>query len=62
MQDRAPRVGDYAPMAQDVGVESSRVASIGDSAAGWRGLGLALASVALLGLTLGRVRRRASRT
>jgi nitrous oxidase accessory protein len=61
MQDKAPRVGDHAPMAADLDAESTRAASMGDGAAGWYGLGLALATLALLGLTLGRVRRRASR-
>jgi nitrous oxidase accessory protein len=57
MQDTAPRIGDHAPLVADLPA-TSRSASLGDGAAGWYGLGVSLAVLALAGLALGRLRRR----
>jgi nitrous oxidase accessory protein len=57
MEDRAPRIGDYAPVASDLGPGPPAVAGVVGEAPGWQGVGLALAVLALAGLAVGRLRR-----
>ena len=57
MQDKAPRLGDYAPFAADL-PGAIDAASPAEGVAGWYGLGLSLAALVLVGLGLGRFRLR----
>jgi len=58
MQDSAPLVEDHAPLARDLDADAVQAASVGGDSLGWYVTGLSLAALAIVGLALGRIRRR----
>ena len=58
VHDPAPRIDDHAPRTEDLDPGVVVAGSVGDEAVGWYAVGVSLALLALLGMALGRIRRR----
>jgi len=61
MEDVAPRLDDHAPRVADLDPSLVDTAGVGSAALPWHVLGLALATLAALGVALTRARRRTGR-